>query len=111
MRRLVFVAVIAVLAFLPFAVSGSAQAQTQAQVPTLVKSQDHRLLAAGAGAILGNLFFSMAGMTAGYPAGLPFVAAARAPVPVDFLYGSRIILTVSIGVGALAAHYLYTLTH
>ena len=110
MRRLVIIAVITVLALAPLAVSSAANAQTQAQTQTTLKGQDHRLLAAGAGAILGNLFFSMAGMAAGYPT-LPFVTAALAPTPIDLLYGSRIMLVGSIGAGALVAHYLYTLTN
>jgi peptidoglycan/LPS O-acetylase OafA/YrhL len=101
MRRLLFVALIALIGILPLA----ANAQTPAQQPTVAATSDHRLLAVGAGAIIGIVVFNM--LT--YPLGsVPFVAAPLAPTPVNIALGSRILATLTGGAGGLAAHYLYT---
>ena len=66
--------------------------------------QEYRLLAAGAGAILGILFFNVAMAPLG---SLPFATAALAPNPYDIVVGSRIIAALTAGSGAILAHYLY----
>jgi len=65
---------------------------------------NHRLLAVGAGAIIGIVTFNM--LT--YPFGsVPFVAAPLDPTPVDIALGSRVLATITAGTVALIAHYLY----
>ena len=51
MRRLIIVALIALIGVMPFTLSTNAYAQTPAQSQTTAKS-DYRLVAVGAGAIL-----------------------------------------------------------
>jgi hypothetical protein len=105
MRRLLIVALIALVGILPVAlpVNAIAQTKTQEQTPAATSS-DHRLLAVGAGAILGIVVFNM--LT--YPLGsVPFVVAPLAPTPADIALGSRVLATLTGGAGGLAAHYLY----
>jgi hypothetical protein len=106
MRRYLLVALIALIGVLPLALPVNAFAQAQAQQPTVAAdTTDHRLLAAGAGAIIGIVVFNM--LT--YPLGsVPFVAAPLAPTPVNIALGSRVLATLTGGAGGLAAHYLYT---
>ncbi len=103
MRKLMIVAVIALVGMLPamLPVNACAQAQTQ----TAPQSQsDHRLLAVGAGAVIGIVVFNM--LT--YPLGsVPFVASTLAPTPTNFALGSRVVANLSGGAGGLAAHYIY----
>jgi len=104
MRRLIIVALIALIGVLPFTVPVNAYAQAQAQAESS-KQSDHRLLAIGAGAIIGIVVFNM--LT--YPLGsVPFVAAPLAPTPTNIALGSRVLATLTGGAGGLAAHYLYT---
>jgi hypothetical protein len=64
----------------------------------------NRLMAVGAGAIVGIVAFNM--LT--YPLGsVPFVAAPLAPTPTDIALGSRVLATIVGGTGALIAHYIY----
>ncbi len=106
MRRYLLVALIALIGILPLTLPVNALAQAQAQQPTAAAdTTDHRLLAAGAGAIIGIVVFNM--LT--YPFGsVPFVAGPLAPTPVNIALGSRILATLTGGAGGLAAHYLYT---
>jgi len=105
MRRLIIAAMIALIGFMPVMLSSKSFAQTPAQAQTEAKSgSDHRLLAVGAGAIIGIVMFNM--LT--YPFGsVPFVAAPLAPTPIDIALGSRVVAALTGGTGALAAHYLY----
>ena len=103
MRRLILVALIALIGVMPFTLSAGAYAQTRTQAQTEVKP-DHRLLAVGAGAVVGIVLFNM--LT--YPYGsVPFVAAPLAPTPTNIALGSRVLATLTGGAGGLAAHYLY----
>ena len=103
MRRLIIVALIALIGVMPFTLSTNAYAQTPAQSQTTAKS-DYRLVAVGAGAILGIVLFNMVT----YPYGsVPFVAAPLAPTPTNIALGSRVLATLTGGAGGLAAHYLY----
>ena len=103
MRRFLIVALIAMIGMLPVALPVNAYAQAQAQAQT-DKQSDHRLLAVGAGAIVGIVVFNM--LT--YPLGsVPFVAAPLAPTPVNIALGSRVLATLTGGAGGLAAHYIY----
>jgi hypothetical protein len=106
MRRLLFVALIALIGILPVALPVNAYAQAQTQQPTAsTDTPDHRLLAVGAGAIIGIVLFN----TLTYPLGsVPWVAAPLAATPVDIALGSRILATLTGGAGGLVAHYLYT---
>jgi hypothetical protein len=104
MRRLLIVALIALVGILPIALPVNAYAQTKAQAQTSSQS-DHRLLAVGAGAVIGIVAFNM--LT--YPLGsVPFVVAPLASTPADIALGSRVLATLTGGAGGLAAHYLYT---
>jgi hypothetical protein len=103
MRKLLIVAVIALVGLLPAAFAGNAYAQAQTQTPPQSQT-DHRLLAVGAGAVVGIVIFNM--LT--YPLGsVPFVAASVAPTPTNIALGSRVFATLTGGAGGLAAHYLY----
>jgi peptidoglycan/LPS O-acetylase OafA/YrhL len=103
MRKLMFVAAIALVGLLPAALPVNAYAQAQTQTPPQSQS-DHRLLAVGAGAIVGIVLFN----TLTYPLGsVPFVAATLAPTPTNIALGSRVLATLTGGAGGLAAHYLY----
>ncbi len=103
MRRLIIVALIALIGLMPLTFSANAYAQTQPQGQTVAKT-DHRLMAVGAGAIVGIVLFNM--LT--YPYGsVPFVAAPLAPTPTNIALGSRVLATLTGGAGGLAAHYLY----
>jgi predicted histidine transporter YuiF (NhaC family) len=104
MRKLILVAMIALVGFLPVMVSSTSYAQAPTQAQTDVKS-DHRLLAAGAGAVFGIVLFNMLTYSFG---SVPFVTAALAPTPVDIALGSRVVAAITAGGGALAAHYLYS---
>ncbi len=104
MRRLIIVALIAMIGVMPFTLSTNAYAQAQPQGQTAAKS-DYRLMAVGAGAVVGIVLFNM--LT--YPYGsVPFVAAPLAPTPTNIALGSRVFATLTGGAGGLAAHYLYT---
>ena len=103
MRRFMLVALIALVGLLPVTLPVNAYAQTQTAAQT-EKQSDHRLLAVGAGAILGIVTFNM--LT--YPLGsVPFVVAPLAPTPVNIALGSRVLATLTGGAGGLLAHYLY----
>lgn len=109
MRRLFIVALIAMIGILPAVYAGNAFAQSQqAAQSATADTQKDRLLAAGAGAILGILFFNMVTTHFGH---LPFVSAGIAPLPKDLAVGSRIIAALSAGSGAIGAHFLYHWTH
>ncbi|CAK0767697.1 membrane hypothetical protein [Azospirillaceae bacterium] len=104
MRKLIIVALVALIGLLPVMVPTGAQAQAQSQQQAVAKTSDHRLLAVGAGAILGIVFFNM--LT--YPLGsVPFAGAPLSPTPVDIALGSRLVAAATAGGGALIAHYLY----
>lgn len=75
-----------------------------AQIEEAIPQTNHRLLAVGAGAIIGIVTFNM--LT--YPLGsVPFVAAPLDPTPVEIALGSRVLATLTAGATALIAHYLY----
>lgn len=82
-----------------------AQGSSQTNIQQ-ASDQNYRLLAAGAGAILGILFFNAAMAPFG---SLPFATAPLAPNPYDIVVGSRIIAALTAGSGAILAHYLYHL--
>ncbi|CAK0756774.1 membrane hypothetical protein [Gammaproteobacteria bacterium] len=106
MRRLIVASLFSVMVAGTLA-SPVLAAQTAPPAPTAVEEKmpsDHRLLAVGAGAIIGIVVFNM--LT--YPMGsVPFVAAPLDPTPVDIALGSRVLATFTAGVSALAVHYLY----
>ncbi|MEI8394332.1 MAG: hypothetical protein WCF85_06315 [Rhodospirillaceae bacterium] len=104
MRKLILVALIALVGLAPMAISSNAYAQSPSQAQT-DKQSDHRLLAVGAGAVVGIVLFNMVT----YPLGsVPFVAAPLAPTPTNIALGSRVLATLTGGAGGLLAHYLYT---
>ncbi|CAK0764241.1 membrane hypothetical protein [Gammaproteobacteria bacterium] len=108
MRRLMIVALLSLMTVVPLASPVSAYAAQKAPVvqvdPDEVSTPDHRLMAVGAGAIVGIVVFNM--LT--YPLGsVPFVAAPLDPTPVDIALGSRVLATMVAGAGALIAHYIY----
>jgi|GEM_PF-2437080 len=110
MRRLMIVALLSLMTVVPLTSPVNAYA---ARVVTPVVDADpdegttspnHRLMAVGAGAIIGIVVFNM--LT--YPLGsVPFVAAPLDPTPVDIALGSRVLATIVAGAGALIAHYIY----
>lgn len=104
MRKLLLAAMVAVIGLLPAVMPVAAQAQTPPQTQTVAKQADHRLLAVGAGAIVGVVVFNMFTRPIAW---VPFAGARLAPVPYDIALGSRIIAALSGGTGALIAHYLY----
>lgn len=80
---------------------------TPATIPEPAPAGDHRLLAVGAGAIVGVVTFNM--LT--YPlSSVPFVAGTLAGTPMDIALGSRLLAALAAGGSALAAHYLYVQT-
>ena len=100
MRKLIIVALATVLttgSYLSLPVSQAAPVQESAPF-------DHRLLAVGAGAIVGIVAFNMLTYSLGP---VPFVVGSLAEVPIDIALGSRLLATLTGGAGALAAHYLY----
>ena len=104
MSRLLAVLLVAGLAGLP-AATVLAEPATAAETPAATSSgTNYRLLAVGAGAIVGVVAFNM--LT--YPWGsVPFVAGSLAATPVDIALGSRLLAVVAGGAAALGAHYLY----
>lgn len=108
MRKFLIVALVAALGLMPaFAGSAYAQSEPSAQTAGAV-NQEHRLLAAGAGAILGIFFLNILTQPTGT---LPFMANPIAPNPKDIVVGSRLLAALTGGTGALVAHYLYHWTH
>lgn len=108
MRKLLIVALIAAVAFLP-ALAGSAYAQNEPALQTSgAPLQEHRLLAAGAGAILGIFFFNILSQPFGT---LPWMTNSLAPNPKDIVVGSRLLAALTGGTGAVVAHYIYHLTN
>jgi hypothetical protein len=104
----VLVALFPLLTLLPLAFSGTAQAAQNAPAAQHESEWgsggNHRLMAVGAGAIVGIVVFNM--LT--YPVGsVPFVAAPLDATPTDIALGSRVLATMVGGAGALIAHYLY----
>ncbi len=110
MRRLLIVALVAVIGLLPitFSMQAHAQGEAASQTQLTAADQPHRLLAAGAGAILGIFFFNL--VTTPFGA-VPWAQAALVPAPKDLAVGSRIFATLAGGSGAIIAHYLYNTTH
>ncbi|CAK0766336.1 membrane hypothetical protein [Gammaproteobacteria bacterium] len=108
MRRLFTLVLTLAIGFLSVAFSLSADAASQADSQAPRSGQvaiDHRLLAAGVGAIAGVVIFNM--LT--YPYGsVPFVAGPLAGTPMDIALGSRRLAVFAAGGGALLAHYLYS---
>jgi len=106
MRKLLIVALIALIGALPLTLPKGAYAQSQPVAQTEASTFHHnRLAAVGAGAIIGIVLFNA--LT--YPLGsVPLVAAPLAPTPVDIALGSRVLATLTGGAGGLIAHYLYT---
>jgi hypothetical protein len=103
------VALLTLVAVLPAIFPASTYAQTPPpeQTEEGTTPTDHRMLAVGAGAIIGAVVFNM--LT--YPLGsVPFVAAPLAPTPIDIALGSRLLATMAAGATALVAHYLYEAT-
>lgn len=109
MRRLLIVALVAALGFLPTVFASKAYAQAEPALQTSgAPSQEHRLLAAGAGAILGILFFNIVTQPFGT---VPWAIAPLAPNPKDLAVGSRILAALTGGTGAIVGHFLYHYTH
>lgn len=106
MRKLtlcMFFSLIAMLSFIT-PIPAPAAPTEPAQIEESTPSTNHRLLAVGAGAIIGIVTFNM--LT--YPYGsVPFVAAPLEPTPVEIALGSRVLATLTAGATALIAHYLY----
>ncbi|TCT22899.1 hypothetical protein [Thiobaca trueperi] len=87
--------------------SPPASTATPTTTPAPAPASDHRLLAVGAGAIVGAVTFNM--LT--YPlSSVPFVTGVLAGTPVDIALGSRLLAALAAGGSALAAHYLYVQT-
>lgn len=108
MRRLTFVVLAAFLTLSTALVSTSAGAAASGDITTAGPiKMNQRLLAVGAGAIVGIVVFNM--LT--YPMGsVPFVAGPLAATPVDIALGSRFLAAMVGGTAALGAHYIYTAT-
>jgi predicted histidine transporter YuiF (NhaC family) len=109
MRRLISIALLSLVAVLPLAspvtvYAAQAAPAVQAEPEEESSSVNHRLLAVGAGAIIGIVVFNM--LTA-HLGSVPFVAAPLDPTPKDIALGSRVLATIVGGTGALIAHYLY----
>lgn len=101
MRKLIIAALATVLITVSYLSPSTSQA-APLQEPG---PSDYRLLAIGAGAIVGVVTFNM--LT--YPMGsVPFVAGPLAGTPIDIALGSRLLATVTAGTGALLAHYAWT---
>lgn len=107
MRKLtisVFFSLMAMLSVATPRAASSAPAVEPVQMEESGPRTNHRLLAVGAGAIIGIVTFNM--LT--YPYGsVPFVAAPLDPTPVEIALGSRVLATLTAGATALIAHYLY----
>jgi hypothetical protein len=106
MRRLITIALFSLMTILPFASPATVYAAQEAPVFQSEETimPNHRLMAVGAGAIVGIVVFNM--LT--YPIGsVPFVAAPLEATPTDIALGSRVLATIMGGAGALIAHYLY----
>lgn len=104
MHRLTIIVLTALLALGPslFPGTSSAAAPAAEASPTRV---NHRLLAVGAGAIVGIVVFNM--LT--YPLGsAPAMAGPLAAIPMEVAFGSRFLAAIIGGAAALGAHYLYT---
>ncbi len=106
MRRLLIVALVAMIGLLPATFAMQAHAQSEPATGTVVTAadQEHRLLVAGVGAILGIFFFNL--LTTPFGA-VPWAQAALVPAPKDIAVGSRIYAALSGGTGAILAHYAY----
>jgi hypothetical protein len=65
---------------------------------------DRRLLAVGAGAVLGAVAFNVLAAPLGT---VPLAGAALDPVPYSVALGSRLIAVVAAGTGAIGATWLY----
>ncbi len=104
MRRLMIVALLSLMTALPLIAPTTVYAAQSAAQASEEDKSSHRLLAVGAGAIVGIVVFNM--LT--YPLGsVPFVAAPLDATPVDIALGSRVLATITAGTGALIANYLY----
>jgi hypothetical protein len=107
MRRLSVFILAAFLGLVPCllpATGYAAPAGTEAAAVNPAKANQHRLLAVGAGAIVGIVVFNM--LT--YPLGsVPLVAGPLAATPIDIALGSRLLAALVGGATALGAHYLY----
>jgi len=102
MRRLMIVVLL--LSILPL---GSLRAAQTVQPVAQVEQEstyNNRLIAVGAGAIVGIVVFNMLTSHLG---SVPFMAAPLDPTPKDIALGSRVLATLVAGTGALVAHYLY----
>jgi hypothetical protein len=95
------------------AVLVSSQASAQTSLPTTASLQaraperslvDRRLLAVGAGAVVGVVAFNI---LAGPLGTVPLAGGALEAVPYSVALGSRLIATVTAGAGALGATWLY----
>lgn len=105
-RKLTIIMLAAFLAFTPALVPSNAYA-TDGIASVGPLKFNKRLLAVGAGAIVGIVVFNM--LT--YPMGsVPFVSGPLAATPVNIALGSRFLATMVGGGSALAAHYLYKIS-
>lgn len=75
-----------------------------AAVARAAPSIDPRLVAAGAGAVVGAVAFNVLSAPLGV---VPLAGGALAAVPYSVALGSRLIAGVSAGAGALGANWLY----
>jgi hypothetical protein len=83
---------------------GYSYAEPPASKSTQRTMLDPRLVAAGAGAVMGAVTFNILAAPFGT---VPLAGGALAPVAVDVALGSRMIAAVTAGAGALGANWLY----
>jgi hypothetical protein len=107
MRRLTIVVLAIFLAVSPLLLPTTSYAATPATETAAQASPvklNHRLLAIGAGAVVGIVVFNMLTYSVG---SVPFVAGPLAATPMDIALGSRFLAALVGGAAALGAHYLY----
>ena len=106
MRRLTIIVLTALLALGPSLFPGASSAAVPAAEAAVGSAHvNHRLLAVGAGAIVGIVVFNMLV----YPlSSMPVVTGPLAATPVEAAFGSRFLAAIVGGAAALGAHYLYT---
>jgi len=105
MRRLTIIVLAAFLAVGPSILPATSYAAAPtSEAATSPATPNHRLLAVGAGAVVGIVVFNMLTYSLG---SVPFVAGPLAGTPMDIALGSRFLAALVGGAAALGAHYLY----